>query len=101
MLKLSLLWLISGPLLALSISFVSWFIIDHSTPGKLYPPITLLTTYPLGLVMSLLTPWGWLMYGGLILMNAEKFKMGLYCTLTGAFILGAFWPIWSIDMVSV
>ncbi|MDH5472998.1 MAG: hypothetical protein OEY61_09085 [Gammaproteobacteria bacterium] len=95
-----LIWLAGGPLLALVISFASWFAIDYLTPDKLNHPATLITAYPLGLVMSLLTPWGWLMYGGFFLMQSRKLKLGLSCTLTGAIILGLFWPIWSIDMVS-
>ncbi|MCW8855059.1 MAG: hypothetical protein OQK76_01010 [Gammaproteobacteria bacterium] len=99
--KTNLIWLLSGPVFALTLSFANWFVIDYFTPGKLNEISTLITAYPLGLVMSLLTPWGWLMYGGLLLMNTRKSRSGLYCTLGGALILGLFWPIWSTDMVSV
>ena len=100
-LKRNFIWLMSGPTLALAISFASWFALEQLSPGKLSEPFTLISVYPLGLVMSLLTPWGWMMYGGLVFMNTSKFKLGLYLTLAGAVILGAFWPIWSTDLASV
>lgn len=97
-LKNNLLWLLLGPVLALGLSFASWLLIDHYTPGKLQQMSTLVSVYPLGLAMSLLTPWGWLMYGGLVLINTRKLRSGIICTLIGALILGAFWPIWSTDL---
>ena len=98
--RTNLIWLMSGPVFALAISFPSWFIIDYLTPGKLHDISTLLIAYPLGLFMSLLTPWGWLMYGGLLSMNTSKSRLGIYCTLGGALMLGLFWPIWSTGIVS-
>ena len=70
--RTNLIWLLSGPIFALTISFASWLIIDQLTPGKLHEISTLVTAYPLGLIMSLLTPWGWLMYGGLLLMKIGR-----------------------------
>ncbi|MDH5764885.1 MAG: hypothetical protein OEZ38_02625 [Gammaproteobacteria bacterium] len=99
-LKTNIIWLVAGPVSALLFSFASWFMINHLTPGKLEPVTTLIKAYPLGLAMSLLTPWGWLMYGGVIFMNTNKFKLGLYCTLGGALILGVFWPIWSTHLAA-
>lgn len=87
-----------GPVSALMISIPSWYVIDQLSPGKLAGIEVLFTMYPLGLLMSLLTPWGWLMYGGLLLMNNGKPKAGLACTVLGALLLGGFWPIWSTDM---
>ena len=77
-------WLILGPVFALTFSMASWYVIDQISP--------------LGLLMSLMTPWGWLMYGGLLLMNSEKLKLGIWCTLVGAILLGGFWPLWSTDL---
>lgn len=96
--KNNLIWLLFGPLLALAISFISWFMINYFTPGKLLEPGTMISVYPLALLMSLLTPWGWLMYGGLLMINNQKLKIGLYCTLGGAIILGLFLPVWSIQL---
>ena len=77
---------------------MSWFVIDHLSPDKLQSISGLVTIYPLGLILSLLTPWGWLMYGGLLLMMGNSAKAGLYCTLCGAVVLGGFWPIWSTQI---
>lgn len=91
-------WLILGPVFALIFSILSWNVIDQLSPGKLYGIDVMISMYPLGLVMSLLTPWGWLMYGGLLLMNSQKLKLGISCTVLGAVLLGGFWPIWATDL---
>jgi len=93
-----ILWLIIGPALALLLSTISWNIFDQLSPGKLSDISTLFTLYHKGLLLSLLTPWGWLMYGGLLLMYSNKLKMGLSCTLGGAALFGIFWPIWAADI---
>jgi len=93
--KTSIFWLFLGPVFALLLSIASWYVIDHVSPGKLSSIDLLFTNYPLGLLMSLMTPWGWLMYGGFLLMNSRKLKMGIICTLIGTLLLGGFWPIWA------
>lgn len=99
-LKFIFLWLLLGPVLALLISFASWYGFNLLLPDKLDTFESLLSAYPLGLGMSVLTPWGWLMYGGLFLLLTNKIKAGLYCSLIGAAVLGIFWPIWSTFLVS-
>lgn len=91
-------WLILGPVSALIFSMASWYVIEQVSPGKLDGIGVLISMYPLGLLMSLLTPWGWLMYGGLLLMNSKKLKLGIGCTVFGALLLGGFWPIWATDL---
>ncbi len=91
-------WLLLGPVFALLFSFASWYVINQLMPGKLNRIDVLVSMYPLGLLMSLLTPWGWLMYGGLLLMHAHKLKLGISCTVLGAMLLGGFWPIWATDL---
>ncbi len=91
-------WFILGPVSALIFSMPSWYVIDQISPGKLHGIDVMITMYPLGLLMSLLTPWGWLMYGGFLLMNSEKLKLGIWCTVIGALLLGGFWPLWSTDL---
>ncbi len=93
--KVSLSWLLLGPIAALLISLVSWFVFDYFSPGKLSPISDMISAYPFGLLMSLLTPWGWLMYGGFLLMNADKLKAGIWCSVGGAVLLGGFWPVWA------
>ncbi len=93
--KISLYWLLLGPVLALLISYASWFGFEHFSPGKLSRIPEMLAAYPLGLVISLLTPWGWLMYGGFLLMSAGRHKAGVWCSVGGAMILGVFWPVWA------
>ena len=93
-------WLFLGPFLALSLSIPSWHVIEYIAPGKLSSTDVLFTMYPIGLLMSLLTPWGWLMYGGLLLMNSHRRKIGIICTLIGALLLGGFWPIWATFLAS-
>jgi len=91
-------WLILGPVSALFFSMASWYVFDRISPGKLHGIDVMISMYPLGLLMSLLTPWGWLMYGGLLLMNSQKLKLGIWCTVIGALLLGGFWPLWSTDL---
>lgn len=99
--KIMLVWLVLGPVLALILSTASWHVIEQLSPGKLHSIEAMIATYPLGLLLSLLTPWGWLMYGGLLMMmNSQKLKMGIACTLAGALLLGGFWPIWSTNITS-
>jgi len=93
--KISLYWLLLGPVPALLISFVSWYGFEYFSPGKLSGIPEMLAIYPLGLLLSLLTPWGWLMYGGFLLMNTGKHKAGSWCSVSGAVILGVFWPVWA------
>ena len=93
--RVSLYWLLLGPVTALLISLVSWSVFEYFTPGKLSAVPDMLATYPLGLLMSLLTPWGWLMYGGLLMMRAEKNRIGIWCSVGGAVLLGGFWPVWA------
>lgn len=93
--KVSLYWLVLGPVAALLISLISWSVFEYFTPGKLSTIQDMLAAYPLGLLMSLLTPWGWLMYGGFLLMSAGKSKIGIWCSIGGAFLLGGFWPVWA------
>ncbi len=93
--KISLYWVLLGPVLALLISVASWFGFDHFSPGKLSGIQKMLAAYPLGLLISLLTPWGWLMYGGFLLMNAGSLKAGVWCSVGGAVLLGVFWPVWA------
>lgn len=87
-----------GPVSALLLSFASWYVINRFMPGRLYGIDVMVSMYPLGLLMSLLTPWGWLMYGGLLMMISQKVKLGIVCTLIGALLLGGFWPIWATDL---
>ena len=97
--KIIFLWLLLGPVLAPMLSTASWYIINGLSPGKLSDISALFTLYHKGLLLSLLTPWGWLMYGGLLLlMNSNKLKMGILCTLGGATLFGVFWPIWAADL---
>jgi len=91
-------WLFLGPVFALTFSMASWYVIDQISPGKLHGIDVMISMYPLGLLMSLMTPWGWLMYGGFLLMNSEKLKLGIWCTVIGALLLGGFWPVWSTDL---
>ena len=97
--KTAVFWLLLGPAMALGISFVSWSILKSFSPDKLSDATGLITTYPKGLLMSLLTPWGWLMYGGFLAMVFDRRKLGIYCTSVGAVVLGAFWPIWCADIM--
>lgn len=93
--KTGLVWLLLGPVLALLISLLCWPLYDYLSPGKLSRIAEMLAAYPMGLLMSLLTPWGWLMYGGLLLSLTGRNKAGLWCTLGGAVLLGGFWPVWA------
>ena len=92
---ISLQWIILAPVLALSLSFGSHLFLEYLSPGKLTGYRELLTHYPLGLILSLLTPWGWLMYGGLIMMVTGRRRAGIWCSVGGAVLLGLFWPIWA------
>ncbi len=96
--KICLYWLLLGPATALLISCASWFGFEHFSPGKLSGFQTLFALYPLGLLVSLLTPWGWLMYGGLLLMNTGRYRVGMWCSFGGAVILGIFWPVWATSL---
>ena len=93
--KIVLQWLLLAPALALILSFASRYCLEFLSPGKLTGYRELLTNYPLGLFLSLLSPWGWLMYGGLILMLTGRRRPGLWCSTGGGVILGFFWPIWA------
>ena len=99
-LKMSMLWLVLGPFLALLVSLPSWYVFNNITPDKLTGMAEMISIYPQVLLMSLLTPWGWLMYGGFVLMSGVKFRAGLVCTVLGAVLLGLFLPIWSTHIVS-
>ncbi len=88
-------WLILGPVLAFILSIPSWYVIDQLVPAKLIGLEAMIYSYPKGLLMSLLTPWGWSMGGGLLLMNSQKFKAGIALAIAGAVLLGGFWPIWA------
>ena len=94
-LKISLEWILLAPVSALLLSFASHLLLEYLSPGKLTGQRELLTNYPLGLIMSLLTPWGWLMYGGLIMMLTGRRRAGIWCAVGGAVLLGLFWPIWT------
>ena len=96
---ISLSWLALGPVLGLAISYPSRLILERLAPGNLAATADMISAYPLGLLLSLLTPWGWLMYGGLILMHGDKRKAGVLCTLAGSILLGLFWPIWATFLV--
>ncbi|MCW8924395.1 MAG: hypothetical protein OQK69_12340 [Gammaproteobacteria bacterium] len=98
--KIIALWLIIGPALALIFSTLSWYIIEYLTPGKLAGIDVLFSQYILALLLSVMTPWGWLIYGGFLLMMTKNLKMGVSCTLIGALLLGGFWPIWATDLAS-
>ena len=89
-----LLWLALGPVFALLLSLFARRVYENFSPEQLADISTMLSSYPLGLAMSLLTPWGWLMYGGLFLLTTGKSKLGLWCTSGGAVIFGLFWPVW-------
>ena len=93
--KVSLLWLLLGPVSALTISLGSWFVFEYFSPGRLSSIPDMLAAFPFGLLLSLLTPWGWLMYGGFLLMTAGNSRAGTRCTGGGAFLLGCFWPVWA------
>lgn len=99
--KITAAWLILGPALAFLFSLASWYGFKQLLPSDNILGIeAMIIHYPLGLLMSLLTPWGWLMYGGFLLMHSQKLRLGLSCTIAGALLLGGFWPIWSSGMVS-
>ena len=84
--------------MALVFSMASWYVIDQMSPGKLHGIGNMISMYPLGMLMSLLTPWGWLMYGRFLLMNSQKLKWGISHTVIGALLLGGFWSIWATDL---
>ncbi len=93
--KISLQWFLLAPIAALIISFGSHYCLEYFSPGKLTGYRELLASYPLGLVLSVMTPWGWLMYGGLILMLSGRRRPGFWCSAGGGVLLGLFWPIWA------
>lgn len=98
--KITAAWLILGPVLAFLFSLASWYGFKQLLlSDKILGIEAMIINYPLGLLMSLLTPWGWLMYGGFLLMYSQKLRMGISCTVAGALLLGGFWPIWSTGMV--
>ena len=88
-----------APVAALIISFASHYCLEYLSPGKLTSYRELLTIYPLALVLSFLTPWGFLMYGGLILMLTGRPRPGFWCSIGGGVILGLFWPIWAVYLI--
>ena len=90
-----------GYWLTLLLALPVWMAFDLLSPGKLAGMTEMMGVYPKALLMSVLTPWGWLMYGGLILMSGEKQRTGMICTLMGAVILALFLPIWSTYMIGV
>lgn len=92
--KTNLYWLLMGPVLALVIAWPASMVYEFLTPGKVDAFADIIALYPLGLFLSLLTPWGWLMMGGLWMMDSPKHRLGIFCTLFGAFLLGVFWPVW-------
>ncbi len=94
------LWLLSGPVLAFLFSFASRFVLESVLPGNLVEVARMVRAYPLGLLMSLLTPWGWLMYGGLYLKLRGQHRSGMLCTVSGAVLLGGFWPVWATFLVT-
>lgn len=100
-LRKTLIWLFLGPCLALVISFPSWYLLDYISPDKLTGIAEMVGVYPKGLLMSLLTPWGWLMYGGLVMLSGDKQKPGVICTVAGAIILGVLFPVWATFIVGV
>ena len=81
-------------MLALALSWPAGLAYEYVSPGKVGAFAEIIIMYPLALFLSLLTPWGWLMYGGLLLMSSDKLRIGVICTLIGAVSLGGFWPIW-------
>lgn len=94
------LWLLLGPVLALLVALPSWYALRHFSPDKITGLAEMIGTYPMGLLMSALAPWGWLMYGGLFMMLSQRHRLGVICTAIGAILLGVFWPIWSTFLVS-
>ena len=92
-------WLLLGPVAALPLSLLSRAVLEAVSPGKVAGIPDMLAAYPLGLLISLLTPWGWLMYGGLFLMHSERPGRGAWCTVGGGLLLGLFWPIWATFLV--
>ena len=92
-------WLLLGPVAALALSFASRLLFEALSPGKVAAIPEMLSVYPLGLLISLLTPWGWLMYGGLFLMQGQKPARGVWCTLAGSVLLGLFWPLWATFLI--
>jgi len=88
-------WLFLGPVLALILSIPSWYLIDLFVPTRLINIEPMIYSYPKGLLMSILTPWGWFMGGGLLLMKSKKLKAGIALTITGSVLLGGFWPVWA------
>ena len=93
--KFTLQWVLMAPVAARVISFGSRYCLEFFSAGKLTGYRELLTTFPLGLLLSLLTPWGWLMYGGLIMMINGRRRPGVWCSVGGGAILGLFWPVWA------
>jgi hypothetical protein len=95
-----ILWLLLGPVLAFLVSLPSWHVLHYFSPDKLAGLTEMINAYPMGLLMSVMAPWGWLMYGGLIMMISKRQRLGLICTAIGATLLGVFWPVWSAFLVS-
>jgi len=96
----SFFWLLLGPAAAFLISLVSRAALEYVSPDKVAGIREMLAAYPLGLLVSLLTPWGWLMYGGLLLMHSQNPVRGVWCTIAGSLLLGLFWPIWATFLVT-
>ncbi|MDH5711429.1 MAG: hypothetical protein OEZ15_07180 [Gammaproteobacteria bacterium] len=95
------LWLMLGPVLALLVSIASWYVIDQFSPDRLTTIEMLFNRYPQGLLLSLMTPWGWLMYGGLVFMYSKITRLNISCTIAGAVLFGGFWPIWMASLVNL
>ena len=77
--RVGLQWVLMAPVADLVISFGGRYCIEFFSTGTLTGYRELLTTFPLGLLLSLLTPWGWLMYGGLIMMINGRRRPGAWC----------------------
>lgn len=63
--------------------------------------VSLLTLMPLGWLIALLTPAGWLNALGLALAIRKRTKKPLVISAAGAILFGAFWPYLFLSMMSV
>lgn len=78
---------------------------SHPEPGVIWRPNdnipAMYFLMPIGWLISILAPWGWVTLGGLFWAVYKVSNRALYFSFSGVFFFGLYWPFWFAAMMGI
>jgi hypothetical protein len=101
-------WLVGSAAVSIVVAMLSlvyWQITYTPEPNVPWRPIHefggMLMLIPVGWMLSIIMPWGWLNLAGLVWALKKGSLKPLLLSAVGTIAFGLFWPLWFVGMMGI